>query len=77
MGGFKCSCNNVIRKGEIPNANEWLIISDIDFDKYMNPIDPEVLYREMISMFKCRKCGSLWIFWDGFKNPPKEYVQLS
>jgi hypothetical protein len=43
-----CRCGKEISLHAIPCPNEWLIISDVVYDRISEtPIDPEVLYREM------------------------------
>lgn len=74
MPGIKCICNNIIRYGEIPNPNEMLMISDIDFDKHYENINTEELYKEMKSILICNVCGRLWVYWDGFQSDPKSYL---
>ncbi|WP_299107024.1 hypothetical protein [uncultured Tenacibaculum sp.] len=73
MSKFKCKCRKIIRLNQIPNPNEWLIISDIDYDNYSGMIDSEKLYTKMESMFKCFNCGRLWVFWDGLDLEPTSY----
>lgn len=68
-----CKCGNVISLGEIPNPNEWLIISDVDFDKFSGNIDSDKIFRSAISMLQCGRCGRLLIYWKGFKSPPEYY----
>ena len=74
MPGIKCKCGNVIKTGEIPNPNEWLIISDVDYDAYSGNIDSEELYKEMKSMLVCKQCGRLWVYWNGYKKDPTPYI---
>ena len=73
MPGITCKCGNIIKYGEIPNPNEWLFISDIQFDNFVEKIDVETLYKNMKSMLICHQCGRLWFFWGGFNNPPTLY----
>ncbi|HLO87733.1 MAG TPA: hypothetical protein VK203_22380 [Nostocaceae cyanobacterium] len=74
MPGIKCKCGNVIKTGEIPNPNEWLIISDVDYDLYSGSINSEELYKEMKSMLICNKCSRLWIYWEGSEKEPVAYI---
>lgn len=74
MPKIKCSCNEVIQYGEIPSPYEWLLISDVEFDKYSGLIDAEEVYRDMKRLLKCPNCGRLWIFWNDNESPPREYV---
>ncbi len=77
MAGFRCTCSEVIKTNLIPNPNEWLIISDNEFDSYQGVIDAESLYTKMKSMIVCGKCGRLWVFWNGFSESPVEYLKAS
>jgi len=74
MPGIKCKCGHVIKFGEIPNPNEWLLISDIEYDKYFVAIDAEDLYREMKSMLVCKQCKRVWIYWEGYQKDPTPYT---
>jgi hypothetical protein len=74
MPGIKCKCGNVIKTGEIPNTNEWLIISDVDYDLYPGSINSEELYKEMKSMLICDKCSRLLIYWEGSEKEPIAYI---
>jgi len=75
MGKFLCKCENTIRiSGAIPNPVEWLFISDVEYDKYQELVDAEQLHLAMNSFLKCDKCGRLWVFWDGYDNPPTLYA---
>ncbi len=74
MPAILCTCGDRISYGEIPCPHEWLFISDVDFDAYEGSVDCDVLYRAMKSFLKCEKCGRLWVFWNGFKHPPEEFV---
>ncbi|MEU9887485.1 hypothetical protein [Sphaerisporangium sp. NPDC051011] len=75
MSKFHCVCGNLIRiSGLIPNPDEWKIISDIDFDHFEGLVDAENVYASSTSMFRCRNCGCLWVYWDGFDNPPQLYT---
>ncbi len=74
MARFGCACGDQIRtSGEIPNPDEWLLISDTDFDEWEKPLLPESLHARMIHGWKCRTCGRLLIFWDGMGAEPSWY----
>jgi len=73
MPGIKCKCNNVIKIGEIPNPNEWLIISDIEYNKYSGNVDSEELYKELRTVLICNHCSRIWIYWEGSSTPPVCY----
>jgi len=74
MPSIRCRCGEILRYGEIPCREEWLLISDVDFDKLTGPINPESIYQTMTSFLKCPHCERLWVFWNGFATQPKEYA---
>jgi hypothetical protein len=74
MPGLDCKCGHRIAYGEIPCEDEWLFISDVDFDKISGMVNSEELYRSMHSFLKCPVCGRLWVFWNGYKEPAEEYL---
>lgn len=74
MPGIECKCGNIIKSGEIPNPNEWLLISDVEYDKYSGEIDSEELYQEMKSMLICKQCRRIWVYWEGHQKAPTPYV---
>ena len=76
MPSILCKCGKRISYGEIPCKNEWLLISDVDFDKQVGLIDSEKLYSRFDHMLKCSNCGGIWVFWDGFSKPPTHYLRL-
>ena len=41
MPKINCKCNNVIWLGEIPSPNQWMIISDIEYDQFEDKVDTE------------------------------------
>ena len=73
MPKIKCKCGNIISFGEIPNPNEWLIISDKEYDSFSTTINMDELYDKVKSMMICNQCGRLWIYWDGFTESPTVY----
>lgn len=74
MAKFRCSCGYVIRtSGEIPNPDEWLIISDVEYER-QGSIDMDGLYDRMIHAYRCPRSGHLWIFWDGLEGEPSPYT---
>jgi hypothetical protein len=74
MPGLDCKCGHRISYGEIPSKDEWLFISDVDFDTFAGQVDAEQVYRAMRSFLKCPVCGRLWFFWNGFQQPAEEYL---
>lgn len=74
MPGISCTCGKWLRYGEIPNPIEWLIISDVEYDQFQGQVDAEELLFAMKSMLKCPQCGRVWIYWNGFRSAPEEYI---
>jgi hypothetical protein len=75
MSKFCCTCGNIIHiSGEIPNPNEWLLISDNEYNNFNGAIDSEELYMKMRSLLMCSKCKALWIFWEGYDKDPALYL---
>ncbi len=73
MPKIKCKCDHVIGLGEIPSPDQWMMISDVEYDAFQNPMDPEVLYSKMNIVVKCKVCQRLHVFWDGFDKPQVIY----
>ena len=75
MAKFNCKCGNTIStSGQIPNPNEWLMISDVEYDSLDSKITLEELYLKTKSLFVCDKCKRVWIFWNGFDSDPIAYI---
>lgn len=74
MPAYECKCGHRISYGEIPCKDEWLFVSDVDFDGFAGQVDAEDVYRKMRSFLLCPACGRLWIFWSGYEHEPKEYL---
>ena len=73
MPKVKCVCDQTISYSEIPNPNEWLMISDHHFDRFSGKVDTEDIYRAMLPILKCPECGRLLVYWDGWNQPPAIY----
>jgi hypothetical protein len=73
MPSFQCKCGERLDIGQIPNPNEWLAISDVDYDGCSETVDAEALYEKFTHFLKCGSCGRLWFFWNGFDQPPECY----
>lgn len=73
MPGTICTCGSVVKYGEIPNPNEWLMISDEEYDQYPDTIDSEKLYMSFKHILTCSNCGSLLVYWNGFNQEPAIY----
>ncbi|MCB2408090.1 hypothetical protein [Hymenobacter lucidus] len=52
--------------GAIPNPSEWLLISDVEYDRDAGQVDADTLYSNMKSMLVCPHCGRLLVYWQGF-----------
>jgi len=74
MPSLTCGCGKILHYGEIPCPNEWLFISDVEFDKFSGTVDAEEIYKAMKSLIKCSRCGTMWFFWNGFQAEPQQYV---
>jgi hypothetical protein len=75
MAKYACPfCNSFAHtSGSIPNPTEWLLISDVEFEKENDSIDHQQLYHKMTHMFKCNECSAIAIFWNGFGESPTWY----
>lgn len=69
-----CVCNTVLNYSEIPNSIEWLLISDVEYDKFQGEVDAEQIYSHFTHMLKCPVCQRIHIFWQGFDSPPTTYT---
>lgn len=74
MPSFNCVCGHRINCGEIPNPNEWLFISDTDYDNYTGNINADDLYHKMKHALLCNHCKRLIIFCDEFWVNPIYYL---
>jgi hypothetical protein len=72
-----CRCGEALSYSEIPCRIEYKFISDVDYDKYEGIINADELYSQMRSILLCSKCSRLWIFWDGYKSAPTEYLKIT
>jgi hypothetical protein len=79
MPAIMCLCNQRISIGEIPCPHEWLVVSDVIFDKraIIDPNsdkDQSILdYSDMLHVIKCLNCERLAIFCEGYQNDPVFY----
>ena len=74
MPKLRCDCDTIINYGNIPAADEWLLISDIDFDQFSEEVNAEKLYHRFVHMLKCPTCQRLHIYWNGFTKSPTTYL---
>lgn len=77
MPSMICKCGKKINYGNIPCIDEWLLVSDVNFDKFEGQVDAELIYREMIHALRCPECKRLWIFEKGFAEEPVEYFLVT
>jgi hypothetical protein len=74
MAGFLCKCDHLIDFGTIPSPHEWEIVSQTDWFKWNDSgEDSFALQRLMKTMLECPDCGRIWIFRNGFSQPPEMY----
>jgi hypothetical protein len=71
MSKIKCHCGHIIGLGEIPFANEYLIMREIDSDKN----DIQATYSQRKQLLTCEKCQRIYIYWKGLENEPISYLQ--
>jgi|CXWL01.1.fsa_nt_gi hypothetical protein len=92
MPAILCKCSRRISLGAIPCEHEWLFINDVEYDKMTtSPAMPaggsdpyrsteeditDVLYRTMRRFVLCPDCGRLWVYWQGYKQEPQEYMPV-
>ena len=77
MPAYMCKCGSRVSVGRIPCNHQWNFMSDVDFDKYENKVDPEELYKKMKEFFKCPTCERLAVFWNGWDSKPAFYIEDS
>lgn len=73
MPSILCRCGDRIDLSMIPNPNEWLLVSDVEYDEFSEEVDAEKLYKRFRHMLICPNCKRLLIFWDGFDAEPSYY----
>lgn len=73
MPKLLCRCGELIRFGQIPCPDEWLFVSDVEYERHSGQVDAELLYEEFRSFLLCRSCGRLWVYWNGYQELPSEY----
>jgi uncharacterized protein with PIN domain len=76
MPAYKCKCGKWISYGDIPCKDEWVFLSDEEFDE-LSEATPQDIYRKMRSFLKCPACARLWFFWQGFQEEPEEFVRAA
>lgn len=75
MPKMTCKCGYIINYSQIPSENDWLFISEIEYDKFQGKVDSEEIYRSMRLMRRCTNCGRLYIYWNGANNDPEIFVK--
>jgi hypothetical protein len=78
MSKFRCVCGYTIAiSGGIPNPDEWLFISDAEFDEVRGTVDAEVLYKRFRRAFVCPASGHIWVFHDMTDPRPVGYAPIN
>jgi hypothetical protein len=75
MPSIKCKCDTRVSFGDIPNRNEWLVISDSEYDGISGSIDAEALYARFDHVLCCPTCSRLIYFPEGFNGEPVFYLR--
>lgn len=77
MSKFRCICGHALTtSGEIPNPDEWLFVSDVEYAKFEGAIDAERLYAEFGRAYVCPVSGHLWLFHNPSQGEPTGYAPL-
>jgi len=72
---FTCVCGEtIVTSGPVPNPSEWRLLSDVDFDAFVGLVQAEDIYMSTTIMYRCPASGHLWIYWNGFDQPPSLYA---
>ena len=78
MSKFRCVCGHVLStSGEIPNPDEWLFMSDMEFSEFQGVVDAEALYHRFGRAYVCPISGHLWVFRHAGDEIPKGYAPVS
>ena len=73
MPKLVCKCKNILDLSPIPCRDQYLFISDMEFDTVPDELPAGDLYSKFELFFECPNCERLWVYWNGFSNPPKIY----
>lgn len=73
MPKLLCLCDFVIPLHGIPCQDQYMIFSDVEFDKFPEETKVDDVYDISQIVIKCPNCGRLHIFWNGFRNPQTIY----
>ncbi len=77
MAKIRCICGHVFStSGEIPNPNQWMLVSDVKFDEFSGDANVDALYLGATIAFRCPHSGHLWVYWDGFDDAPQLYAPM-
>jgi hypothetical protein len=77
MSKFRCVCGHALStSGEIPNPDEWLFMSDVEFEEVRGDVDAEVLYRRFGRAYVCPASGHIWVFERPDDASPKGYAPI-
>jgi hypothetical protein len=61
----------------MPNPIEFKLLSDTQLDSFDETVDTHRIYMESTIGLKCRRCGRLWIFWNGLENRASCYKPVA
>lgn len=73
MPSYLCKCGTRIDYTDIPAAASYKVIGDADVD-VDDELDMSFRSDRSKEALLCANCGRFWIFWNGFHNPPTEYM---
>jgi hypothetical protein len=73
MAKFLCRCGNALHtSGPIPHPDGLYIIAETGFDERADEPDFDLI-RESTGVHRCRSCGRIWVWWDGWDRDPVSY----
>lgn len=76
MAKWLCRCGTQMQaSGDIPNPQQWLLHSDVDFEAFQGVVEAESVYRAATHAYRCQSCDRLYVFWDGYDSEPAVYAR--
>jgi hypothetical protein len=77
MAKWRCRCGTVLTtSGAIPNPDGLYVLPEKRYEARADAADFDLI-RESIGAHRCRNCGRLWIWWDGWDGEPVVYAPES
>ena len=74
MAKFVCVCGyRLSTSGDIPNPDEWQVISDVDLEPLLE-LGALDVYKNSTFMYRCPVSDHLWFFWEGWDGPRALYT---